>query len=426
MFILSLLSDSLKQKSFHFKKVDLRKLINSMCMLFIMVSFGSSAQTWSHLIEGTYGGKLLKNHQGDVLVTGEARFPVESNIDANIENYHVSHPVYDFVYHLTPSADVLWAKSFSEENDEVMGLVSGHFMIENKLGEYALVLEGHHSNEQHMAFFNHHGDLLAWQALSSNEYIHYGIGTHDGGMLLLGSTEDGHGLMINMNYKGEVKWRHTMDERVTVFSHAVELTSGDFILAGQSVLEDGEKTASIVKVTDKNKGERIIWVEHLSDKGLQNSVVAGVALTQDENIIVAGETAETNTSWVAKFNLDDIEMQKDFIWTPQLGETSIKSQINDIIVTSMGRIIAVGASNKENILGNDDYWVVGLSLEGSKEWEHYYGGEDRDEAFSVVEMSSEQLVISGYSSGFSMTGTWLLSLNAKGEIDDYTPSILTR
>ncbi|WP_298770503.1 hypothetical protein [uncultured Shewanella sp.] len=419
MFKLSLLPYSWKLKSRQSEKVNFKKYLSLLLILITMISFGSLAQTWSQVIEGTYGGKLLKTSQGDMLITGEARFPIMSDMTIS----ETAHPVYDFVYHLTPTPDILWAKSFSEKNDELGGMVSGQVIIEKKNGEYALLVEGHHVNEQHMAFFSHSGELLSWHAFAADEQLRHAIGTHDGGILVVGATQAGQGLVIKMNHKGKVKWQHVMDQDVTVFHHVVELASGDFILAGQSVLETGENTASIVKISGKNEKNREIWAEHLLEKELDDARVTGLALTQDEDVIISGQIGQNSKSWIANFSIDETEMHQNFIWS-QDEEQNVVSQINDVIVTSLGNIVAVGKSDKRHMAGVTDYWVLGLSLKGNQNWAHYYGGLGNDEAFSVIEMNNDQLVISGYSSGFDITGTWVLSLNAQGEIDNFTPSVL--
>lgn len=420
MFILSLLPYSWTQKSGHIKQAALNKYLTLVLIFSAMMSFGSIAQTWSHVIEGTYGGKLLKTSQGDMLLTGEARFPVMSDMAVN----ETAHPVYDYVYQLTATPDILWGKTFSDINDELAGLVSGQIIVEKKNGEYALFLEGHHANEQSMAFFSHSGDLLSWHAFPADEQLHHAIGAQDGGMLIVGATQVGQGLVIKMNHKGKVKWQHIMSQDVTAFHHAVELASGDFILAGQSVIQGDKSTASIVKISGKDKKKREIWAEHLLEKDLDASKVTGLALTQDEDIIIAGQTASSGKSWIASFSINETKMYTNFIWNALVDEEGTVNQINDVIVTSLGDIVAVGRSNQFNTSGFSDYWVIGLSLEGNKKWGYRYGSIGDDEAFSVIEMHDDQLVVSGYSSGFEATGTWLLSLNAAGEIEDFIPTLL--
>ncbi|MCL1124505.1 hypothetical protein [Shewanella surugensis] len=140
MFIFSLLPHLLDRslkakcvaaetKNNYINNISLRRCVGMIAIVFTLISFSSMAQTWSHLIEGTYGGKLLKNSQGDMLLTGEARYPIMSEMAIN----QVEHPVYDYVYQLTAKPDILWGTSFSDENEALTGLVSGHFIIKKTM-----------------------------------------------------------------------------------------------------------------------------------------------------------------------------------------------------------------------------------------------------------------------------------------------------
>ncbi|MCP3672540.1 MAG: hypothetical protein GY814_19330 [Gammaproteobacteria bacterium] len=91
-------------------------------------------------------------------------------------------------------------------------------------------------------------------------------------------------------------------------------------------------------------------------------------------------------------------------------------------LSSTGNTIAVGSSNKVNENGQNDFWLVNIDSQGEKIWEHHYGGDFNDEAFSIIEAGEDFLIVSGMTSSFGPTATWLMSLNHLGEIDTITPT----
>ncbi|MCL1124506.1 hypothetical protein [Shewanella surugensis] len=282
-------------------------------------------------------------------------------------------------------------------------------------------------SEQTVAFFTHSGDLLAWHSLAGEYQFNQGIGTHDGGMLMVGATQAGQGLVVKMDHKGMVEWQHVMSQDVTVLTHVVQLKSGDFMMIGQSLRDSDQTIATLIRLS--RLGEEH-WVVHLSSDEAEHTQLSGLVLTHNEDVIIAGTRSDAvysslSQGWIARFKIGKKSKQVKLVWETLAGKADARNQINDIVVTS-NAIVAVGASNQKSNQYYMDYWVLGVTLKGNTEWEHHYGGIiGNDEAFSVIEMNEAQLVVSGYSSGFSsISGTWLLSLNAAGEIDDFTPTAL--
>lgn len=105
---------------------------------------------------------------------------------------------------------------------------------------------------------------------------------------------------------------------------------------------------------------------------------------------------------ISGFSQSEIQWQKCF--------GGLRNDIPyEIIRANDGGYIAVGSSESGGIqdsndvsanFGGSDFWVIKVSEEGNLLWEHHYGGSQNDVANQVIQLSTGEILISGYS--FSM------------------------
>jgi Ig-like domain CHU_C associated len=105
----------------------------------------------------------------------------------------------------------------------------------------------------------------------------------------------------------------------------------------------------------------------------------------------------------------------------------------------------ISGSKSDDSQGLEDYWVVKLDSDGNVEWDRTIGGDDEDKATSIIELSDGSFAIAGYSkSGISGNKTqanignedyWIVKISISGTIQwnktfggdlfDYATSLTT-
>lgn len=93
-----------------------------------------------------------------------------------------------------------------------------------------------------------------------------------------------------------------------------------------------------------------------------------------------------------------------------------KEVANQIIATRDGGYIAVGTTNSDHRKMNDVY-VVKMNAEGTRQWQHHYGGEYDEEGFGIVE-TGNGYVIAGCTESTKQFDkqVYLIKINRDGNI----------
>ncbi|QMU31042.1 DNRLRE domain-containing protein [Adhaeribacter radiodurans] len=105
-----------------------------------------------------------------------------------------------------------------------------------------------------------------------------------------------------------------------------------------------------------------------------------------------------NDYWIVKS--DDLGKK---LWDKRFGGTD-DDYLNRIIQTKDGGFLLAGSSlsgkngdKTETSRGNRDYWVVKINKEGTKQWDKRYGGSGYDELKKVIQLSTGEYILAGYS-----------------------------
>ncbi len=191
----------------------------------------------------------------------------------------------------------------------------------------------------------------------------------------------------------------------------------------------------IVKIDSKGKK---VWDRTLgSDKRDQ---LTTVQQTSDGGYILGGtsdsgiggdktQASRGNTDyWIIKLRADGTK-----VWDKTYGGNSV-DQLNSIKPTSDGGYILGGTSfsgsggdkTQAGYWGYEDYWIIKLKADGTKEWDKTFGGNYGDILGSVQQLRDGSYIINGGSfskKGFDKSEEaigddidfWLIKLNYKGE-----------
>ncbi|UOQ71541.1 T9SS type A sorting domain-containing protein [Hymenobacter cellulosilyticus] len=237
-------------------------------------------------------------------------------------------------------------------------------------------------------------------------------------------------------------WDHTFggsdEERL---ASLLPTADGGYILAGTSASPaSGDKS-------QPGRGEEDIWVVKVTaagtkqwDRTLGGSAYDGAARivpTADGGYLIGGYSSSpvsgdksqpsqgTTDYWLIK-----LDAQGTKIWDHTFGGSG-----NDILTslqaTPDGGYLAGGNSNSpasgdksQASQGGNDYWLLKLDAQGSKQWDHTYGGSSGETLANVQVLADGSLLLGGSSrSGVSGHKTqpnqgdwdyWLLKTDAQG------------
>jgi gliding motility-associated-like protein len=228
---------------------------------------------------------------------------------------------------------------------------------------------------------------------SGYNYLYQSQQTADGGYILGGTVPQAVLSSVNqfapdywvvkLNAVGTKEWERTFAGRGIDEVHDVrQTTDGGYIVGGSS----GSPVSA-----DKSQGSRgsiDYWVIKLDANG--------------------------NKQWDKTFGGDDVDVLQCVRQTADggylLAGSSQSSQSGD---------------KSQGTQGNFDYWVVKLDANGAKQWDHTFGGSDRDDLFGLQQTADQGYIIGGYSlSGASGSKSqasrggydyWVVKLDANGQ-----------
>ena len=135
----------------------------------------------------------------------------------------------------------------------------------------------------------------------------------------------------------------------------------------------------------------------------------------------------SNDYWILK-----IDASGKKIWDERYGGTG-HDYLNRIIQTQDGGYLLAGSSESgvggdksQSNQGGRDYWIVKISSSGNKQWDKRFGGSGYDELKKVMQLSTGEYVLGGYSdspaSGNKSQGSqggqdyWLLKISNTGVV----------
>ncbi len=250
------------------------------------------------------------------------------------------------------------------------------------------------------------GNLL-WQKTYGGSVIDAAynmIKTNDGGYLLSGYTSSfGSGgydfFMVKTDSLGNTLWTKSFGGTGWDFAYtAVQTPDSGYVVAGQTY-SFGNGNADLYVLRLDYKGDTL-WTKTYGgsmEEGCKSSL-----LTSDSCVVIAGYTTSNGDSLGDIFLLK-INMNGDTLWSKTIG-TPGEDRVNDIQSLGASGFILAGYTNGIGA-GQHDFYLVRTDVNGDTLWSISQGGPHDDEATSIRQDPSGDLIFIGPSSfGWDTTG----------------------
>ena len=311
---------------------------------------------------------------------------------------------------------------------------------------------------------NKSGEIL-WQKKqggSATEKAYSIQQSNDGGFIYVGYTLSSNGDVLGLQHAAPESWVVKLDEGGNIlwqkslggiggdFAYSVSQTNdGGYIIAGSTDSNDGDVSGWhtgydawggatfdfwIVKID--NNGN-IQWQKCLG--GSNHDQAYSIVQTNDGGYIVTGMT-ESNDGDVSK-NHDNTGITSD-IWVVKLDSNgniswekclggTYDDKANSVLQTTNGNYIVAGwtESDDGDVIGNHggkDSWVIELNNSGEILWKNRIGGNNDEEAHSIIQTQNGNYIISGWSESnngdltgnHGMSDYFIVEIDNSGTIED--------
>lgn len=263
---------------------------------------------------------------------------------------------------------------------------------------------------------------------TGTDYLYSLKPTNDGGYILGGfsnsgisgdKTEPSRGFedywVIKLNGSGNKQWDKTFGgNSYEILLSIIQTSDNGYLLGGHSSSNiSGDKTGN-------SKGGSDFWIVKLNSDGNKqwdktfggslDEAFADARQTKEGGYLLGGysssgisgdksqPTLGNSDFWVLK---TDINGNKQ--WDRTFGGDN-EDFLNSLSVTVDSGYVLTGASSSgisgkktESSRGELDYWMVKINKNGKYQWDKTIGGEHNDEAYTVLERKRNDYLIGGYS-----------------------------
>ncbi len=375
--------------------------------------------------ERTYGGPQNQNAtsirptaDGGAIIAGYTAYGTAGGTDA-------------YLLKLADDGDVQWSLTyggagFDRGADVVPAAGGGYFFA------LATESEGPGDPENYGSYRNvqllkvDDSGAIAWERLYG-EVLSDGVagmaGTPDGGVVLAGFTHnavDGPAaLVLRYSAGGELLWVTKLEDELpnTVASSVAVVSDGGIVIAG-STMPDGEKNDGFVAKLDDTGA--ILWAYAFGDE--LSEQFQAVRATRDGGVIAAGYRSDW---WPELRNTDGIVVKYDANGLPQWEGTyggDNNDEATSIVEVDDGYVL-IGSTNSygEATVYSSDIWVAKLSLGGTLQWNRAYGGGGNNYGTDIRALDDGRLLVVGDTfpelSLINAYDMWVARLDRDGQLD---------
>jgi hypothetical protein len=210
---------------------------------------------------------------------------------------------------------------------------------------------------------------------------------------------------------GTIQWAKCFGgSDLEIASSAVELSDGNFLIAGSTLSSDGDVTgfhagnAADIWIIKINSTGHLIWQKCYGGSGLENS--HKIISVNDGGFVVAGSTNSTDGDVVGLNGHNDYWLFKadssgNIIWQKCFG--GIYDELSAAMEkTSDNGFVIVGNSTGDDgiVTGNHggffDNWIIKIDSMGNYEWGKCLGGNGDDTPYDVKQTLDGGFIIAGY------------------------------
>lgn len=261
-------------------------------------------------------------------------------------------------------------------------------------------------------FFNIIFVLIAFSSKAQNFYRSYGntddeiakgvIETKDSSFFIFGTSSSfvngtSNFYLLSIDSTGIFNWSKTYGGTGIEQGNAISMKpNGHYLLTGYSN-SYGNGGYDILNIEIDSLGNQIWSKNH---GGADWDYAFDNAILPNGNSIITGSTFSLGNGNQDGF-LMMIDDNGDSLWLKSYGSTD-EDVLRKVISTSSGDIVAIGYTTLSN--GDKDIYVVKTQSDGDTIWTKKYGTTSDDEGFSLVEMSSGNYLMVGYTKGMGAGG----------------------
>ena len=233
------------------------------------------------------------------------------------------------------------------------------------------------------------------------------IQTTDGGYAVVGYTRTvfpikGNIEIIKLDKKGNIEWDNI-------------LPCKGFYNKANSIIQTDDGGYAVAGAIEANSGD--IWIIKLSEKGnLEWDKVFGGFYYDEANSIIQTDdggyaVAGTNAQIIKLSEKGNLEWNKVFG-----GDKTATA--NSIIQTTDGGYAVAGRIEAE-FPERDDVFIIKLDKKGNIEWDKFFGGDEDDSAYSIIQASDGGYAVAGQtaSKGVGEADVWVIKLDGKGNLE---------
>jgi hypothetical protein len=237
--------------------------------------------------------------------------------------------------------------------------------------------------------------------------------TPDGGYALAGGGS-GNSWLIKTDSNGVMEWHRTYGGN-DVYSLIVTPDGGYAIAGFTMALGPGPGPDFWLMKTDEFGNMQ--WNKTYNGAGYESAY--SLVTTSDGGYALAGHTwsydAGNNDVWLVK-----TDAFGNMEWNQTYGGTGDDAAYS-LVATSDGGYAIAGIWGCDSA-GRRDFWLVKIDSLGNMEWNKTYGGEDHDEARSLVATSDGGYALAGYTGWndthpFHTGDFWLIKTDALGNME---------
>jgi len=261
---------------------------------------------------------------------------------------------------------------------------------------------------------------IEWDEIFGNERTDVArsiIQTKDGGYAVVGSIWTNYASkqdfwLIKLGENGNKEWEKTFnkDEHDIAYS-IIQTKDGGYAIAGGTGKRFwGEVNCWVIKLDAKGNME---WDNDFGGIGWDE--IYSIIQTKGGSFIAAGSVWSKGTGrgdvCVAK-----LDRRGYLVWTKTFGGNDY-DEARSIVQTDDGGYAVAGFTILEDT-GDRDVWVIKLDKEGNKIWDKTLGGTSEDWANSIIQTKDRGYMVAGWTSsiGAGKTDVWIIKLNKRGDL----------
>jgi hypothetical protein len=246
------------------------------------------------------------------------------------------------------------------------------------------------------------------------------IQSSDGGYVVAGLTQSfGAGgfdiYVVKLDSSGNVQWTKTIGGSSYEWANSIiQSSDGGYVIAGytESFGEGGD-----MYVLKLDSVGNVQWTKTIG--GGNDDVAISIIQSSDGGYVVAGYTESFKYSQGAggyDMYVVKLDSSGNVQWTKTIGGSGW-DEARSIIQSSDGGYVVAGWTSSFGA-GGSDFYVVKLDSGGNVQWAKTIGGNDYDEALSIIQSSDGGYVVAGGTESFGAGGRdiYVVKTDANGNV----------